>query len=159
MRNLLKPIMASMVAALILGMVACKKTDEIATIAETTETVSPAAKGATAPNQTTACTSLSDACANTTNNGNCVYYARCKSTHCAPSGMTTYADKQGKCNLWTAKVGAVAVINTGSTYGHVAVVTAISGTTITLRESNWCGKYVSSRSGTASGLNIYGYIW
>lgn len=159
MRNLLKPIMASMLAALIVGMVACKKTDDLTTVTETTAAAETAAKGAPAPSQTTACTILSDACSSTLNNDNCVYYARCKSSHCPASGMTTYANKQGKCNLWTAKVGAVAVINTGSTYGHVAVVTAISGTTITLRESNWCGKYVSSRSGTASGLSIYGYIW
>jgi surface antigen len=74
-------------------------------------------------------------------------------------------DKKGKLiggkrfiiNSLTATVGAAAIIRTSAVWGHIAIVQKVSGTTITIRETNWAGAYVSERSGTASELKIVGY--
>jgi hypothetical protein len=105
----------------------------------------------------TACTTITnDACGTATNKSNCVLYARCK-VPSLPTGLTSYASKLAIIRTQTASVGRVAICQTSSTYGHVAVVVGVSGSTITLRESNYCGTYISERSGTKSALSIQGY--
>jgi hypothetical protein len=102
------------------------------------------------------CISVADACSNSTNNSNCVLFARCK-VPSLPFGLSTYAAKKAIVNSTTASSGAVAIINVGNTVGHVAYVKSVSGTTIYIREANWCSGQVSDRSGTKTGLNIVGF--
>lgn len=107
-----------------------------------------------------------DPCGTTANVGNCVRYARCRRT--LPSIDLTYfevLDRRGRLvggkrfiiNSSTASVGATAIIRTSAAWGHIAIVQRISGSTITIRETNWAGNFVSERSGTAADLNIVGY--
>ncbi|MEY4905885.1 MAG: hypothetical protein RLZZ292_3700 [Bacteroidota bacterium] len=103
------------------------------------------------------CDAVIDGCANATNNGNCVLFARCK-VPSLPFGLTTYAQKKAIINTTIATAGSVAIINVGNTTGHVAYVKSVSGITIYLRESNWCGTKVTDRSGTATLLKIVGYF-
>lgn len=88
---------------------------------------------------------------------NCVYYARCRQPR-LPTGLTSYADKRAKINRSTAKAGCVAVINTGSYYGHVAYVTKVSGSKVYIAEGNWPSGHCGTRSGTKAALKITGYI-
>jgi hypothetical protein len=96
------------------------------------------------------------ACASATNCDNCVYYARCRKPS-LPYGLTSYSDKVAIINTQTASAGAVAIINTGSYYGHVAYVTSVSGSTINIAEGNWPSGSCGTRSGTKAGLNIAGF--
>ncbi|MFS8071406.1 MAG: CHAP domain-containing protein [Byssovorax sp.] len=96
------------------------------------------------------------ACASATNCDNCVYYARCRKPS-LPYGLTSYNDKVGIINTQTASAGAVAIINTGSYYGHVAYVTSVSGSTINIAEGNWPSGSCGTRSGTKTGLKIAGF--
>jgi hypothetical protein len=88
---------------------------------------------------------------------NCVLYARCRQ-HALPYGLTTYADKVSHINSHTPHVGCVAVIKSSSSYGHVAYVNSVSGGTVHIDEANWISGHCGTRSGTASGLHITGYI-
>lgn len=87
---------------------------------------------------------------------NCVLYARCRQPR-LPYGLTYWRDKLRAINSRTARAGCVAVIKTGSAYGHVAYVKRVSGSTIHIDEGNW-GRRCNSRSGTAAALKIQGYI-
>jgi hypothetical protein len=98
-----------------------------------------------------------DGCSNSTNNYSCVLYARCK-VGTLPYGLNTYAQKVAIINSYVAAAGNVAVINVGNAVGHVAYVKSVSGTTITIRESNWCSGKITERSGTKSALSITGYF-
>ena len=86
---------------------------------------------------------------------NCVKYARCRQRR-LPYGLTYWRDKLNIINSRTPRVGCVAVIKTGSAYGHVAYVKRVSGSTVSIDEGNW-GRRCNSRSGTASQLRIQGY--
>jgi hypothetical protein len=136
----------------------CTKTEESSITAspsgETpTEEVVVAPQGA----DDRSCTSVSDACSNATNNVNCVLYTRCKIPS-LPYGLTTYAQKVAIINTQTAGAGRAAIIKVnGSQYGHIAWVKSVSGSQITIRETNWCGAYVNERTGTKSGLKITGF--
>ena len=88
---------------------------------------------------------------------NCVLYARCRMPR-LPYGLTSYSDKVRQINRWSPRAGCVAVIYTGSYYGHVAYVTSVSGSTINIAEGNWPSGHCGHRSGTQSGLRIKGYI-
>ncbi len=89
--------------------------------------------------------------------GNCVYRARCLQPR-LPSGMTYWSDKLRIANSQTARVGCVAMIYTGSQYGHAAFVSdKHADGTITIREGNWIGGSCSSRRGRPANLNIRGY--
>lgn len=96
-------------------------------------------------------------CNTATNCSNCVYYARCRKPS-LPYGLNTYNDKVAIINTQTASVGAVAIIKTGSTAGHVAYVTSVSGSTIKIAEGNWPNGSCGSRSGTKASLNIAGFF-
>ena len=64
-------------------------------------------------------------------------------------GRTSDGYKRGQ----TPALGAVMCWSGGSSgAGHVAVVEAVNGTTITISESMWNGKYFSTRQGTISEL-------
>ena len=97
------------------------------------------------------------ACSSSTNCNNCVYYARCRKSS-LPYGLNTYSDKVAIINTQTASAGAVAIIKTSSTYGHVAYVTSVSGSTISIAEGNWPGGSCGTRSGTKASLNITGFF-
>lgn len=88
---------------------------------------------------------------------NCVDYARCRMPS-LPHGLTSYADKRARINSQTARGGCVAVINTGSYYGHVAYVRSVSGSRIYIDEGNWPSGRCGQRSGTRAALNIAGFI-
>jgi hypothetical protein len=88
---------------------------------------------------------------------NCVYRARCLQPR-LPTGLTSWSDKVGKINSHTPRVGCVAMIYTGSYYGHVAFVAdRHADGTITIKEGNWIGNTCSSRRRTPANLNIRGY--
>jgi hypothetical protein len=88
---------------------------------------------------------------------NCVYRARCLQPR-LPTGLTTWGDKLGKINSHTPRVGCVAMIYTGSQWGHAAFVAdKHADGTLTLKEGNWISGQCSRRRGTPSRLNIRGY--
>ena len=88
---------------------------------------------------------------------NCVYRARCLQPR-LPTGLTSWSDKLNRINSHTPRVGCVAMIYTGSAYGHVAYVAdRHADGTITIKEGNWVGDTCSSRRGTPGSLNIRGY--
>jgi hypothetical protein len=87
---------------------------------------------------------------------NCVDYARCRQPR-LPHGLISFADKRARINSHTARRGCVAVIDTGSYYGHVAYVNSTSGG-IHIDEGNWPSGHCGTRSGSASSLHIAGYF-
>ncbi len=88
---------------------------------------------------------------------NCVYRGRCLQPR-LPSGLTYWSQKLGIVNSSTPRIGCVAMIYTGSQYGHVAYVSdKHADGTITIREGNWIGDSCSSRRRTPANLNIRGY--
>lgn len=107
-----------------------------------------------------------DACGTPANSANCVKYVRCRKS-LPGNDLTNFeeVDKKGKLiggkrfiiNSTAPTIGAAAIIRTGTVWGHLAIVQKMVGTTITLRETNWAGIFVSERSGTAQELNIVGY--
>ena len=88
---------------------------------------------------------------------NCVLYARCRQPR-LPFGLTSYADKVSHINRRTPRAGCVAVIRSSSSFGHVAYVNSVSGSTVHIDEGNWPSGNCGRRSGTAAGLHIAGYI-
>jgi hypothetical protein len=136
----------------------CTKPEEVTITVDdsavsTTEGVSVSPQGA----DDRSCTSVTDGCSSSANNVNCVFYVRCK-LPTLPYGLTTYAQKVAIINTQTAVAGRAAIIKVnGSQYGHLAWVKSVSGTKITIRETNWCGAYVNERTGTKSGLSITGF--
>jgi hypothetical protein len=88
---------------------------------------------------------------------NCVYRARCLQPR-LPTGLTTWSQKLGRINSHSPRHGCVAMIYTGSAYGHVAFVDSRNADgTITIREGNWINNTCSSRRRTPSALNVRGY--
>ena len=91
------------------------------------------------------------------NRDNCVLYVRSQKTSLA-RGLTTYAEKSAKVTTQIPTVGVAAVHDMGNTYGHLSYVTGVnaggngSGASITLRESNYAGQTVSTRTGTGESL-------
>lgn len=93
----------------------------------------------------------------TTNN--CVLWARTQ-VPSLPYNLGTYVLKQKICNLSssaTPHAGDVAVMRNSDSRGHVAVVTKVSGKSVTIREAGWIKGYITQATGTASALGIYGY--
>ena len=90
---------------------------------------------------------------------NCVLYARTL-VPSLPRGLFTLQNKKNIINSYTPSKGAVAVIDSGHEWGHVAVVTDVSsdGTTVTIQESNWGRCRIGSRTGSPQRLNILGYF-
>lgn len=75
-----------------------------------------------------------------------------------PYGMTYIWEKKSKINTQTAKAGRVTVMDIFYPYGHVAYITKVSGSKITVQEANYSPCKVTSRTGTKSGMKIVGYI-
>jgi hypothetical protein len=98
-------------------------------------------------------TSCSEVC-----DGQCVAYAHCKAPG-LPGGLYTWGDKKAIINSNHAHVGCVAMIYTGSEYGHVAYVSEVrhDPNGLTIREANWEHGHCTLREGTKSGLNIENY--
>ncbi len=82
-----------------------------------------------------------------------------------PDGMgnaNTYLSRARAAGLATGTVPrAGAVIQTNeSSYGHVGIVDAVNGNSITITEMNYVGRYiVSQRTISASSSSIRGYIY
>jgi hypothetical protein len=88
---------------------------------------------------------------------NCVYRGRCLQPR-LPFGLTYWSQKVATINSHTPRPGCVAMIYTGSVYGHVAYVAdKHADGTITIREGNWIGNTCSSRRKTPAALNVRGY--
>jgi hypothetical protein len=90
--------------------------------------------------------------------GQCVAYAHCKAPG-LPGGLYTWADKKAIINSNHAHPGCVAMINTGSVYGHVAYVSEVrhDPNGLTIREANWVHGQCTLREGTKGALNIENY--
>ena len=111
--------------------------------------------------------STTDGCASLCTPQNCVIYARCRTNNdnvagSLPYGLTTWSDKKARVNSSSGHHGCVAMINTGSAYGHAAYVEdswLSSGARLyRLSEASWTYSYsCDNRSGTKGGLNIYGF--
>jgi hypothetical protein len=87
---------------------------------------------------------------------NCVLYARCRQPR-LPYGLTTYGQKVARINSRAPRAGCVAVINTGSPWGHVAYVESVAGGRVNIAEGNFEGR-CNRRSAPAPRLGIVGYI-
>lgn len=87
---------------------------------------------------------------------NCVEYARCRQRR-LPYGLTYWREKVARINSRTPRRGCVAMIYTGSTWGHVAYVNGVSGGRISIDEGNWPSGRCGQRSGTPAALNVRGY--
>ena len=87
---------------------------------------------------------------------NCVLYARCRQPR-LPSGLTYWSQKKARINSQKGRAGCVAMINTGSAYGHVAYVTSVNNGRIRIAEGNWPRGRCGTRSGTKSSLRIAGF--
>jgi hypothetical protein len=89
---------------------------------------------------------------------NCVYWVRYCKASWLPTGMTYIWEKKAKINTQSEKSGRVAVMDIYYPYGHVAYITKVSGTKITIEEANYKSCKVSSRTGTKSAMKIAGFI-
>jgi hypothetical protein len=89
---------------------------------------------------------------------NCVLWVRNCKAYWLPSGMTYIWEKKSKINTQEAKSGRVAVMDIYYPYGHVAYITKVSGSSISVQEANYTPCKVTSRTGTKSGMKIAGYI-
>lgn len=89
---------------------------------------------------------------------NCVEYARLKCPT-LPRGLTTGEAKRAIINSPIPTKGAVAIVETGTDYDHVAYVedTFLDGT-VELSEANWGKPDISFRRGTPEELKIVGYF-
>src|SRR5262249_18386789 len=99
-------------------------------------------------------------CAISENCGNCVYYARCRRQAAGkdlPHGLVPWAAKMALINSQTPTIGAVAIINTRTVYGHVAYVVGVDGDQITIEEGNYPSGHCGRRTGTREELHIMGF--
>ena len=90
---------------------------------------------------------------------NCVKFTR-RLVPSLPYNLTYFQNKKNIINSQKAVKGAVAIVRTGNTYGHVAYVDKINGSTITTVDANWSyqgRKRIVRRTGSASSLGIVGY--
>lgn len=147
-----RTFVASCLSILAVGflVIGCMGGDDID--AETDDSVPPNDVEAVASSED----ALTNSCTTPTNCSNCVYYARCRKPT-LPTGITSYSQKKAIINSYTPSAGAVAIINTGDAYGHVAYVESVSGSTIKISEGNWPYGSCGERSNTATALKIVGY--
>lgn len=103
------------------------------------------------------CEASSGSCQSPGNCNNCVFFARCKKPN-LPHGLSTYQNKVAIINSYTPQAGAVAVINTGDSVGHVAYVESVNGSTLTISEGNWPLGSCGQRTGTKESLRITGFF-
>ena len=98
------------------------------------------------------------ACESTANCNNCVYYAGCRAPGLKKFNLTSWSQKLAARNSDNGSPGCVAMIDTGSYYGHVAYVTKVTHNPhhVWIDEGNWNGR-CGSRDGTKSQLKIAGY--
>jgi hypothetical protein len=90
---------------------------------------------------------------------NCVLFTR-SLVKSLPYGLLSFENKKAIINSSKAVVGAVAIVKTGNSYGHVSYVEKVNGSTITTLDANWTyqGKvHIVRRTGSASVLGIVGY--
>jgi hypothetical protein len=89
---------------------------------------------------------------------NCVLWVRNCRANWLPTGMTYIWEKKTKINTQKADKNRVAVMDIYYPYGHVAYITKVSGSKISVQEANYSSCKVTSRTGTKSGMKIAGYI-
>lgn len=100
----------------------------------------------------------------------CVLYVRAETDipYAACNGEAgdcfSQAQSQGYVSSSTPRVGAIMVFskvpNTGLQYGHVGIVTAISGTNVTIQDSNWYGDHIiHNHTVDTTNYGIEGYIY
>ncbi|MDR7419597.1 MAG: CHAP domain-containing protein [Armatimonadota bacterium] len=100
---------------------------------------------------------FSDTCDSPRNAGNCVYYARCR-VPSLPYNLFTYAQKVSIINSSTPRTGAVAVMNVGLPWGHLAVVEHVyPDGRIVVKESNYRAGQFTVRRGFPGELRVTGY--
>lgn len=91
------------------------------------------------------------------NRCNCVFYAR-KRVPKLPYGLWTIWNKKKIINSHKAKIGRVAIINTGLPWGHVAVIVGKGSDRIVIQEANYYTCKITERQGTEKDLKILGYF-
>lgn len=90
---------------------------------------------------------------------NCVKFTR-RLVPSLPYNLTYFQNKKNIINSQKAVKGAVAIVKTSNSYGHVAYVDKINGSTVTTIDANWSyqgRKRIVRRTGSASSLGIVGY--
>lgn len=91
------------------------------------------------------------------NSQNCVFYVREKVKN-LPWGLTTLNDKIKIIDSKNAKIGRVAIIQTGQQWGHVAIVREVKDDQITIEEANFVRNKITIRTGTKEELKIVGFF-
>lgn len=87
---------------------------------------------------------------------NCVRWLRTYRIPSLQSGLYTLSDKSSIINDYNARVGSVAIIDSGY-YGHVAYVEAVNDGRISIIEANWIPGKITRACGFEEELNITGY--
>lgn len=87
---------------------------------------------------------------------NCVLYARSKVPG-LPFGLFSFKQKKAIINTDKPTKGDVAIIDTGTYWGHVAVVKKVGKRHITIRETNFGVASVTERHNTPARLHVAGY--
>ncbi|MCC6555874.1 MAG: CHAP domain-containing protein, partial [Polyangiaceae bacterium] len=103
------------------------------------------------------CEASPGSCRSLSNCNNCVFFARCKKPN-LPYGLWSYQNKVAIINSYTPQAGAVAIINTGDSVGHVAYVESVNGSNLTISEGNWPLGSCGQRTGTMQSLRITGFF-
>ncbi len=93
---------------------------------------------------------------------NCVLWARSQAPS-LPTGLTYYSGKLAIINHRFARVGSVAIHNTGNSIGHVSVVRNVAvnhdgSLNVTIQEANYTSCQITWRTGTPEALKIQGYF-
>jgi len=56
---------------------------------------------------------------------------------------SSYQDKYNSINSSTPSPGSIAIMYTGDDFGHAAVVTGVSGNSVSVREANGYSRYAT----------------
>lgn len=90
----------------------------------------------------------------------CYQYVKCRLDNNLPGYWGAIAQKRANINTYTPSVGAVVILyGTGydSYYGHMALVTSVTTSNITVDEGNWNGTCSQGRSISRTDSRIQGY--
>jgi len=88
---------------------------------------------------------------------NCVSFAR-KRYSKLPYGLFTIGNKKNIINSCNPVKGCVAIMDVGTTWGHVGIVKKVGSHHVTIIEANFHAGKITERHGTEEDLRIIGYF-